>query len=191
MDLAWLYAWAVFTTSPVIPGILPLIPCAAVFWAAVLLTGFTHHRGWRAVTVGVFNLTGLVLAVLILVHASLARTLPFWRFGVWFGELGSWSVRFPRFRIALLCLWAAGFWIGGVQLRRRHMSYRCVTSRFDLGLGAFFALFLVQLLIQVKYEAAVTGNINGYLMLSFFALGVFAVGLARNRTEATHTFAGR
>jgi hypothetical protein len=190
MDLAWLYAWAVFTTSPLIHGVLPLASCAAVFWAAALLVRLVGNRGWRVITVGLVNLTGLVLGALVILHGILAPHHPFWRVGEWLGAAGSWDVKFPGFTISVVCFWILCFWAGGMRLSRRPANYHTVTSRFDLGLGAFFLLYMIQLLVRMKYGVSVRQDMAGYLMLSFFAFGVFAVGLARSRTRAEKSFRG-
>jgi hypothetical protein len=190
MDLCWLYAWAEFATFSLIPGVLPLPACAAVFWAAAVLAMLTGNRGWRVITAGMFQAGGLLAGVLLVLHGTLAAETPVWQVAEWFEAIGAWDVPFSRCKVAAVCFWAVCFWVGGARLARRPASYYSVTSRFDLGLGAFFVLFLIQLLVQVKYGAQVHQHIYRYLMLSFFAFGVYAVGLARDRTDAVKSYRG-
>jgi hypothetical protein len=191
MDLVWLYAWAVFTTSALIPRTFPLPACGATFCMAAVITRLVGYRGWRVITVGLFHLAGLFVGVGIVLHGILMTHYPFWRVGEWVGALGGWNVAHKGFRIAVVCFWTISIWVGGMRLVRRPVNYHSVSARFDLGLGAFFVLFLIQLLIRMKYGAPVHHDMTGYLMLSFFAFGVFAVGLARNQTEAEKSFMGR
>jgi len=191
MDLMWLYAWVVFTTAPLIPRIFPFHACAATFCMAFALTRLVGCRGWRVITVGILHLVTLLAGAGLVLHGIFAPQYPFWRVGEWFGVLGAWHAAHRGFRIGAVCFWTMGIYVGGVRLARRQLNYQSVTARFDLGLGAFFILFLIQLLIQVKYGAPAHHIFIGYCMLAFFTFGVFAVGLARNRTESDNAIGER
>jgi hypothetical protein len=190
MDLMWLYAWAAFSTAPLIPGVFPFHACAATFCMAFALTRLVGYRGWLVITVGILHLVTLLVGVGLVLHGIFALQYPFWRVGEWFGVLGVWDAAHRGFRIGTVCFWTMGIYVEGVRLARRQINYQSVTARFDLGLGAFFILFVLQLLIQVKYGTPAHHTFIGYCMLAFFAFGVFAVGLARNRTGADHAKRG-
>jgi len=191
MDLVWLYAWAVFTTSSITPRTFPLPACAATFCVAFAVTRLAGFRGWHVITVGSVHLAALFVCAGTVLHGILAPHVPIWRAGDWFGALRIWEVAHRGFRIGAVCFWTMSIYAGGARLARSELYYQSVSSRFDMGLSAFFVLFLIQLLVKVKYGVLFPQNITKYLMLSFFAFGVFAVGLARNQTEERKQHIGR
>ncbi len=190
MDLAWLYAWAVFTTSPLMPTV-SLPACAATFWLAAVTTRLVMSRGWRVVAVRLLQAAVFLLGVLLVLHGTLVVSHSIWRVGKWLKMLGAWDVTFPRLRLALLCFWVFCIWAGGVKLCRRPLDYLSVTARFDLGVGAFFTLLLIQFLIRVKFGADLGRDTIGYPMMFFIIFGVFGVGLARSRPSAGLSFPDR
>jgi hypothetical protein len=187
----WLYAWAVFTTSSLLPRTFPLFACAAIFCAAFAVTRLVGQRGWYVIATGGFHLVLLSVGVGTVLHAILAPHIPIWRIVEWFEALWSWDASHRWFRLGTACFWTVSIYAGGTRLARRELHYQSVAARFDMGLGAFFVLFLIQLLIEVKYDASFSQNLTGYLMLSFFTFGVFAVGLARNHSVSEEKPAGR
>jgi hypothetical protein len=188
MELAWMYAWALFTTSALIPRPFPLPACAVTFGMAAVLTGLSWGRGWRIVGVGMLHLAGLLLGWGVVMHAALAPHYPLWRAVEWIPALGGLSGTYGWLTLTVVSIWPVAFYAGGSRLARRPADYLAVSSRFDLGLGAFFVLFLIKLLMRGKYGVDVRDTLTGYLMLSFFAFGVFAVGMARNRTGVKRTY---
>lgn len=188
MELAWMYPWALFTTSALIPRPFPLPACAVTFGTAAVLTGFSAGRGWRVVGVGMLHLAGLLLGWVVVMHAAVAPHYPLWCAGEWIPALGGLSGTYGWLTLTVVSIWPVAFYAGGSRLVRRSADYLAVSSRFDLGLGAFFVLFLIKLLMRGKYGVDVRDTLTGYLMLSFFAFGVFAVGMARNRTGVKRTY---
>jgi hypothetical protein len=63
MIFVWLYAWAVFTTSSLLPRTLPLFACAMTFCAAFAVTRLLGQRGLYVIAVGGVHLLSLSVGV--------------------------------------------------------------------------------------------------------------------------------
>jgi hypothetical protein len=75
-----------------------------------------------------------------------------------------------------------------VTLARRPKEYHSACNRFDLGLAAFFALFLIKLLALTKGEPLAEDSLSLLFVFPFFLFGLLAIGMARMRGAASKTF---
>jgi hypothetical protein len=89
--------------------------------------------------------------------------------------------------LALILAWAIVFWIGGVRLAVRPLSYTVVCTRFDLGLAAFVLLFLAKLLVAVN-GGHVEDRISHLFLLPFFVASLLAIGMIRLRSDGRKAF---
>jgi hypothetical protein len=77
---------------------------------------------------------------------------------------------------------------GGMTLVRRPKGYSSVCDRFDLGLAAFFALFIIKLVAMIKGEAMTEDSLSLLFIFPFFLFGLLSIGMARMRGAASNSF---
>jgi Domain of unknown function (DUF4129) len=188
MELSWLYAWATFLTTLAFHQSFPFKEAIGPFGLALVLTLFSRERGWWVIQILSLQLVGFILAALRIVYIFNVGSHSFWD--------KAWLVEFfnpPRpleewLSLLLLPLFAVMFWLGGMTLSKRSMAYSTLCSRFDLGIAAFFLLFLTKFLLRVKGEIKIEESMSQLLFFQFFIFGLLAVGLARNRGSAPKEF---
>jgi hypothetical protein len=188
MELSWRYGWAAFITAAIFQRPFPLPEAAVTFGLAAGLILISLERGWRVIWILGLQVLGLTLAALRMIYAFNFRSYPF------FGR--EWIMDFftgPRthmegFLLVLILFWTLFFWIGGVTFARRSTAYLTISSRFDLGAGAFFLLLLAGLVLRVRGGLEVQGVKTEFLVLTFFIFGLLAMGLGRSRGDARRSY---
>ena len=188
MELSWLYAWANFLTTSILHRSFPFPEAITTFGLAALFTLFSRGKGWLIIQILGLQAFGLLLAASRTVYGFDSFTSSFWS--------KAWVVEFfnhPRgplewIILVLVLFWTLLFWVGGVTLARRSAAYSTICSRFDLGLGAFFLLFLVKLVPLVNEGIRIVDPTSELLLFPFFIFGLLAIGLARNRSDAPKDF---
>jgi len=188
MELSWLYAWATFLAISTLHQSFPFKEAISTFVLATIFTLLSKGKGWRIVYILGLQGFGLILTALRIVYVFNSWSYSFWD-QTWLIEFFN-SPRNPLewFSLFLLLFWAIMFWVGGVTLARRSMAYPTICSRFDLGIVAFFLLFLTRFLLLVKGGIKVEEPVSQLLLFSFFIFSLLAIGLARNRSTATRDF---
>ena len=188
MELCWINAWAGLLTPLILQRPFPLPDAAAIFILAVILTHLSAERGWRIIAVLGIQSLGFALSALRIF--TLFEPSPH-SFLNWERATDFFAVsRTPREWLVLsyLLLWVLLLWMGGFRLAKRPSTYLSVCSRFDLGLGAFFLLFLTKMTLSVKGGVNLTESISKYFALSFFLFGLLGIAWARDRTKANKEF---
>jgi hypothetical protein len=188
MELSWLYAWAIFLTISTLHQPFPFPEAIGTFALAAVLTLFSKGKGWRIVYIIGLQVFGFILAALRIVYVFNPWSYSFWD--------QTWLIDFynsPRNPLEWLFLffllfWAIMFWAGGVTLARRSMAYTTICSRFDLGIAAFFLLFLTKFLLLVKGGIKIEESISQLSVFPFFIFSLLAIGLVRNRSTAPRDF---
>lgn len=188
MTFLWLIAWASFTAAPLLGRPFPLSSALLTFTAAAAVAGWSHRRRWRNYQVLALQLVGLAICCLHTLHSSLDPIT-----GVlgtsWLAGLGHRLQDIVGAMTAVLVVgWAVAFWVSGVRLVRRPLSYLVVCNRFDLGLTAFFTLLLVQMMLVVRGGVRIAAPPASLLAYAFFLFGLSAIGLARHRGTAEKRF---
>jgi hypothetical protein len=188
MELSWLYAWATFLTSSILHQPFPLPEVIGTFILASVLTLFFKGRGWRVASILGIQIIGFILATLRIVYVFNSWSPPFLSH-TWLTEFFN-TPRGPLewFHLIFILFLALVFWIGGVTLARRSTAYSTLCSRFDLGITAFFLLFLTKLILLVKGGIKIEDHMSQLLLLSFFIFSLLAIGLVRNRSTTPRNF---
>jgi hypothetical protein len=191
MELSWRYAWATFLTSSILHHPFPFPEAVITFALAAVLTSVHHERGWRVILVVCIQMAGFI--------PSAWRIIDI--FNSWSGgpflsrAYQSFSGPFDQqgfplewVTMLLFLFWAFFFWVGGTGMARRPRDYGSICSRFDLGLGAFFLLFLVKFYLFLIGGKKGTDSPIELLLFSFFIFGLLAIGMARNRGREAKDF---
>jgi len=188
MELSWCYAWANFLTLSILSQLFPFPEAIVTFAMASVFTLFLKGRGWRMVYILSIQVFGFILAALRIVYV----------FNSWSSSFlsQSWLIEClntPRsplewLNLILILFLTLMFWIGGVTLARRSIGYSKICSRFDLGVAAFFLLFLTQFILLVKGGLKIEDPISSLLIFSFFIFSLLAIGLVRNQMTPSKDF---
>jgi len=188
MELSWLYAWATFLAMLTFHQPFPFKEAIGPFVLASALTLFSTGRGWWVIQILSLQSLGFIVVALRIVYIFNVGPHSFWD--------KAWLIEFfnhPRppeewLSLLLLPLFAVMFWLGGITLARRSMAYSTLCSRFDLGIAAFFLLFLTKFLLLIKGGMKIEESMSQLLFFQFFIFGLLAVGLVRNRGLAPKEF---
>ncbi len=188
MEMCWLYGWATFCFSAIFGRPFPLLEAAMAFVLGAWITRLATGRGWRIAAIFGLEAVGFACALSVSIHGTHFSGYPL--FGmVWPGILANGAHSpFEWLGLILTVLWTFLFWVGGATLSRRQVTYYAFCSRFDIGLGAFFCLFLIRLAVLVKGGTRIDDPLPQLLILPFFFFSLFAVGMARVRGDGFKSF---
>jgi hypothetical protein len=80
------------------------------------------------------------------------------------------------------------FWTGGARLAQRPLTQTSACLRFDLGVTAFFILYLTKLLLVYKAGIHIHDPYSGVLVYPFFIFSLLALGAINHHGHAPKTF---
>jgi hypothetical protein len=188
MQLTWLYASASFITLAGFNRPFPLAEGIAASALAMALTAFTRFSGWRRIRFIAIQLLGFSIIWLRLIYACQHSIHSFFS-RYWFIEFlnqpTSWLQWFFLF---IASLWLVFFWVGGFKIVTHPKDFYFVRNRFDMGMGVFLAILLIELLVIVKSGIHLQGLITGMLMFPFFIFGLLAFALVRSSGQGQRHF---
>jgi hypothetical protein len=188
MELSWLYASIAFTTLALVGRHLPFGHALAALVAAAIMGRFALGRGLRNYTVLILQAVSFGGAILSSVYALNYRSFVLFSLDWLRLALYGPHVRREWAELILLCLSVVPYWVGGAFLGKRRMTYHAICSRFDIGLAAFFVLFLMELVIEVKGGIRVDSASHLYSLSSFLLLGLVAIGISRAQPATSRSF---
>jgi hypothetical protein len=181
MELSWFLGWAMFLSLMTMRRPFPFFETIAAFALAGFVGRFSAGKGWRIVSVLAIWMLGLICAVLLLIYGIYYNSYPLleggWLALFWDGprDLSEWLVfSLNLLLILMLC-------VSGVAFARRPTGYVRTCNRFDLGLAAFFALFIIKLVALTKGEAMADDTLSLLFVFPFFLFGLLSIGMARMR----------
>jgi len=188
MELSYLYACSTFLTTAIFNHPFPFPEAVGSFILAAVLTLLFQGRGWRVIYVLVAQAFGFIPALLRMVHIYKSWSDSFlsqtWLVKFYDNPMGAigWFISL------LVIFWIWVFWAGGVGLARRPADYNTICSRFDRGLIAFFLLFLIKFLLQIKEGITIEEPVSQLLIFPFLIFSLLAIGLVRHRSVAPRDF---
>ncbi len=188
MELSYLYACSTFLTTSIFNHPFPFPEAIGSFMLAAVLTLLSQGRGWRVIYVVIAQAFGFIPALLRMVHIYQSWSDSFLS--------QTWLVKFydnPTGAIGwfislLVIYWIYAFWAGGMGLARRPTDYNTICSRFDRGLIAFFLLFLIKFLLQIKEGIRIEEPASELLIFPFLIFSLLAIGLVRHQSVAPRDF---
>jgi hypothetical protein len=188
MQLSWLYAWANFLTTSISHRPFPPLEGIIVFLLATGITLLSKEKGWRVIYVLSLQLFGFIFSALFLLYFFNALSNPFLSY-IWIMEFFL-SLRgvLEWFITILIIFLILFFWIGGLTLAKKPMTYSKTCSRFDLGLGAFFLLFLIKLVLLEKGGIKSEDPVSQFMIFPFFIFSLSAIGLSRKQGSFQKNF---
>jgi hypothetical protein len=189
MEICWLCAWAAFSMTAIMGKPFPVIEAIITFVLAAVLTRISFGKGWRIIQVGVLHILGFACAALGIVYAvyyssSYLLVDTGWLFALFHQPRNpvEWII------LVLIFIWVLLFWIGGYTQSKRPRIYFTVCGRFDLGLAAFFCLFLVKIALLEKGGIKVNDPFSSSLIFPFFLLSLLAIGMTSIEHKAPTRF---
>jgi hypothetical protein len=187
-ELSWFLGWTMFLSLVIMHRPFPFFETIAAFALAGFVTHLSTGKGWRIASVLGIEILGLMCGALLVIH------------GIYYGSYSvldsGWLALFfdgPRgvlewFILLLNLFLIMILWTGGVTLVRRPKEYYSACNRFDFGLAAFFALFVIKLIALTKGEAMTEDSLSLLFVFPFFLFGLLSIGMARMRGAASKTF---
>ena len=188
MELCWISAWADMLALLILQRPFPFPDGIGIFALAAVFTRLLTGRGWRILGVLVIQLLGIAFSGLRILYLFESSSFPFldWRWTI--HSLNTPRTALEWVILVYLFFCALLLWISGMRFARRPVTYLNVCSRFDLGLGAFFLLYLAKMTLSVKGGVSVSDPASEYLVLSFFLFGLSAIGWIRDMGEDRKDF---
>jgi hypothetical protein len=188
VELSWFFSWAMFCSLTTLHRPFPFFESLCAFSLAVFVTHHSTGRGWRIIWVLALKGLAFLGAALLVIHGLYYDSIPLldggWLtafFARWWGAT-EWMILILNF-LLILILWALG-----VTLAGRPKGYESACNRFDLGLAAFFALFILKLIVRIKGGALAEDSLSLLFVFPFFLFGLVAIGMARMQGTAAKTF---
>ena len=177
--LTWRLAVANYISLAAFKRPYPLPEAVLALCLAALIGAATRRRGLRLVTVIGIHGLGLVFAILRTVYVYHTWSHPFFSID-WITQ---WLDSVPDINawlsMLLQAMLAVGFWWGGKNLIRGRESLQSHYARLDIGLTAFFVLFLVKFTLWHKSGVEIQDVLSENLMVSFIIFGLLAIAMAR------------
>ncbi|MCX5821725.1 MAG: DUF4129 domain-containing protein [Deltaproteobacteria bacterium] len=191
MELSWFLGWAMFLSLVIMHRPFPFFETIAAFALAGYVTHFSTGKGWRIASVLGIEILGLICAALLVIHGIYYGSYPLLD-GGWLAVFfdGSRGV-LEWFILSLNLFLIIILWTGGVTLARRPKEYYSACNRFDLGLAAFFALFIIKLIALTKGELMAEDSLSLLFVFPFFLFGLLSIGMDRMRGTASKAFLPR
>ena len=190
-ELSWFFGWAMFTTIAIMHCPFPFFEAITAFVLAGFVTHISTGRGWRIVQILGLQVTGFVCAALMITHrlyyGSQALFSRGWLLTFLTGarDAQAWLILFVNLFLVLI------LWVTGLTLVRRPKRYYATCGRFDFGLGAFLALFVVRLIVLVKGGVRIGDSLPLFFVFPFFMCSLLAIGMARIQSAAPKAFLPR
>jgi hypothetical protein len=188
MELSWFLGWAMFLSIMALHRPFPFFETIVAFALAGFVTHLSTGKGWRIASVLGIQILGLMCAALLVIHGIYYRFDSLLDSG-WLAVFFDGSRGVSEWFILSLNLFLIMIlWIGGVTLARRPKGYYSACNRFDLGLAAFFALFVIKLIARSKGELLAEDSLSLLFVFPFFLFGLLSIGMARMRGAASKAF---
>ena len=188
MELSWFLGSAMFCSLAIMHRPFPFFETIVAFALAGFVTHLSTGKGWRIASVLGIEILGLMCAALLLIHGIYYGSYSLLDSG-WLAVFFNGSRGVLEWLILSLNLFLIMIlWTGGVTLARRPKGYYSACNRFDLGLAAFFAIFVIKLIALTKGEALTEDSLSLLFVFPFFLFGLLSIGMARMRGAASKAF---
>ncbi len=188
MELSWIYAWATFMMRVLVDRPFPLPEAIGTYLFGVLLTLAVRGIGLRVISVLGLQAAGFLLAASRILYALNYRAYPYLDKG-WLLECFT-KTRSPMewFILVIIMMFALLLWLRAISLARKSLSYLAICTRFDVGVAAFFLLFIVKSFLLVKGGIEVRASAPELLLFPFFIFSILTISTIRNRSDVRRDF---
>lgn len=191
LELSWIHAWSNYLWLSFLHRSSPFPELLITFLLAWGLTRFSIGKGWRVIKILGLHIFGFILVGLRFIYVFEHPDHSFLSINWLIESLHTSRSALEWMALLFVLFWPFFLWMRGINLARRSLTYLAVTSRFDLGLAAFFVLFLTKLLVWVKGGIKIEEQVSLSMLFSFFIFGLLAIAMSRNQTEEEKEFLPR
>ncbi len=188
MEICWLCAWAAFSLTAITGKAFPVTWAFIIFILSSVLTHISYGKGWRVIQVGGLHILGFACAAFGTIYAFYYSSYPIADTGWFYALFHQARTALEWLILVLILVWIFLFWIGGYAQSKRQRIYPVICSRFDLGLAAFFCLFLIKLVLFAKGGIKLNDPFSSFLIFPFFLLSFLATGMTRIEHQAPTQF---
>ncbi len=189
MELCWLQAWGAFLLFAPFRYHLPLLFVLFIYGCGILTNGFCYSR--PRLRIQVFLLKAIILpaAFITATHLFLLRfndnALP-----LQLTRLFSFQKPIADWGLTIVLLLIAGItWRRSTIHIQRPVHMENVYNRLDLGIGAFFALMVLKLILYARFDVIITYPDLKTLFLPFFVFGLLTIGALLSSEENDRQYA--
>ncbi len=180
MEICWMYAVAVFSTSAFESYVFPFTGAVIVFASSALIMHLTKGKGLRRIYLIILHAAGFAAASIVTLYLTYHTSYPVTGPG-WLAEIFTMDRPALEWLVfIIILLWCLFFWIGGSAASRRTINYYSICTRFDLGIAMFFSLLLLKLLINVKGGIQIN-DVSLNCVFPFFLISLTALGILKAR----------
>ncbi|MCX8021877.1 MAG: DUF4129 domain-containing protein [Syntrophorhabdaceae bacterium] len=179
MEICWLYAMGAFFAKVVSLKPFGILWGVAIFFFASFITSITRNRGLRVIYILILHLLSFSFSTLLTLHNTLYPLEPI------LGFTGLFSIFFLEKRmdkwlhLIFIVIWVSLYWFSGVAFSRRKLDYYSICARFDIGITAFFCIYLTKLVLETKGGIKGDDEVSSLMVFPFFLLSLPAIGIAR------------
>jgi len=181
MELCWISAWAGFLAASITGEPAALSQILIPFLLGTCLGLSLKGARMRVLTLLLIHAAAMILVWAFAVHYFQYRAYPLfeltWIKGVFTGSQGFMA----RIACIFISLCASLIYFLGLKLVSRKRDHVSLCIRFDIGLAAFFVLYLTRFLIEGKGGVVPPEFIPGGTVLPFFLFSLLAMGIAANK----------
>jgi hypothetical protein len=188
MEICWIYACASFFMTAITGSSVSLATVMAIFVVAAVISRFSGGRGWRVATLGGMHLIGYSCVSLFTLHGFWYAAYPYFGKDWIIVLLTAPKASMEWFRFAVLLICTGLLWTGGVSLAMREKTYVRICTRFDIGLAAFFGLFLIKLVARVKGGMDMDDGVSSLMVYPYLLSGLTTLGVARAGHEGSKSW---
>lgn len=188
MELSWFLGWAMFSSLMVLHRPFPFYETVVAFSLACLTTRAVMGRGWRVAAVLAVEFAGLSCGALLMLHGIYFDAFPLFASEWLLSFYNASRTTMEGFVLAMNILLIVILLAGGVALARRPRGYFTACNRFDFGIAAFFALFLIKLAALTKGEPLAEDTLSLLFIFPFFLAGLLFIVLSRGWGNTSRTF---
>ncbi|MBN2402656.1 MAG: DUF4129 domain-containing protein [Spirochaetes bacterium] len=188
MEICWLYALAAFSMTSA-GGFFPVSVALIGFIAGACIMHFTSGRGWRIISLIAVQVLTFVTAISISIYITYFSSYPFFnkvRLVEFFTAVRS---PFEWLNLILIIFFCVLFWISGSFFSKRTNTYYKLCARFDIGITAFFCLFLLKFILLVKGGIRIDDN-SFSLLFPFFLFSLLAIGAVKTQNAQKNFLPG-
>ena len=184
MMLSWFYAWDSFIMLSISRDPIPVSEAAFVLIMACLITAIHQLRGWRWIFIVLLHLMGFSIALSMIIYNYNDFSFSFWNLE-WISVFFKIEKGVIEWLLFILIIFLTSFlWFYGIRLAITSTNKFCINIRFDIGMASFLVLLLIKLLMRYKGFIPSYNHSSTIHFISFLILGLFSMGLVRNKISA-------
>ena len=184
----WRYAWINYLTLAACGRNFPLIGALLFFFLSYAINFISSGRGLRLITIVLFNIIGFSLILLGFINYFYGIQESLFT-PAWIADFFSMSREISGW-LSLLLVMTMPFllWAGGFNMVRKRARYISGFTGLDIGVTAFFVLFLVKFIMRTQVGTVIPDPVSIRAFFLCFISCVSGILLSKQRNDVEHEF---